>query len=73
MCKKYVTCHYCGKEVNIRKPIIGSLHICLTQEEMAQIDHTRYLMRQQQSCNFMGLGNLGQFINNMQQKQGKEV
>ncbi len=47
MCKKYVTCHYCGKEVNIRKPIIGGMHICLSSEHRNKIDAERAAIRNQ--------------------------
>lgn len=33
--KIYGICLDCGKLVRINKPIIGSVHICLTEEEKA--------------------------------------
>ncbi len=29
----YALCHYCKRYVNVTKPIFGSLHFCLTDEE----------------------------------------
>jgi hypothetical protein len=31
--EKWVFCHDCGKPVNVYKPLLGSLHVCLTDEE----------------------------------------
>ena len=31
--KIYAYCHWCGKMVRLNKLILGSLHICLTEEE----------------------------------------
>lgn len=41
------TCDYCRKLVRVDKPIFGSLHICVTDEERVAIDRARWLMRQQ--------------------------
>lgn len=31
----YTQCGACGKVIRLNKPILGSLHICLTDEELA--------------------------------------
>lgn len=34
--KLYAVCPDCGQLVRINKPIIGSLHVCLSEEERRQ-------------------------------------
>jgi hypothetical protein len=34
--KLYAQCPDCGKLVRVNKPILGSLHICLSPEELAE-------------------------------------
>ncbi len=34
----YETCSYCGRLVRLNKPMLGSLHLCLTTEERDQVD-----------------------------------
>lgn len=36
--KLYGICRYCKKVVRIDKPVLGSMHICVTSEERQQID-----------------------------------
>jgi len=35
--KLYGKCIWCGKGIRINKPILGSLHLCLTEEEKLEI------------------------------------
>ena len=39
--KIYGTCIYCHSLVRLNKPIFGSLHICLTDAERAEVDRQR--------------------------------
>ena len=36
--KIYGFCKYCGRMVRINKPIFGSFHFCLTEEERKEKD-----------------------------------
>lgn len=36
--KVIMQCGYCGKFVRLNKPLLGSLHICLSEAERRNID-----------------------------------
>ncbi len=44
--KIYAQCPTCGSLVRINKPLFGSLHICLSDEERAMIEAQRAVIRQ---------------------------
>lgn len=37
----YDRCYYCGKMVKLNKFILGSFHICITEEQRRQVDIRR--------------------------------
>lgn len=39
--KMYRRCSMCGTVVRINKPLVGDLHLCLTDEEIAKVRTTR--------------------------------
>lgn len=41
-------CCYCGKVVRINKPLFGSMHVCLTEEEIRLVDARHAQLRYQQ-------------------------
>jgi len=49
--KIYAQCEDCRKLVRLNKPLFGSMHVCLSDEERSNLDFHRQLLRRQELDN----------------------